>query len=239
MSTSPRTRRPALNVTVVAGATVSAPFGLRPGGDVRHDLRAGSPAGTQFATNAETSFVNTYGTSYVSGTPAHGVVVPLGRRICPDRRALHRAHPALRRVPFGRPLGVAGGHHRDQRWSGSGGRRPRRGRRRPVPGAAASMTVQHGALTVRSNKAGTLTVASASADRSQLGRSRLRNLDELQLHNISANTDTTIALPFGTWTVTVTPSFGGLPVSLSRRSTTSRPGLVSGTTVMLDPRPAA
>ena len=56
--------------------------------------------------------------------------------------------------------------------------------------------------------------------------------------SIAANTDTTIALPFGTWTITVVPSSGTPTLTLTPLNNVVS-GLVSGKTVMLDPRPAA
>jgi len=98
------------------------------------------------------------------------------------------------------------------------------------------MSVPMGLLKVKSSKAGTFKAVSATPiagwDDPGCGTGMTYNFA-----NIVANTDTNIALPFGTWTISVTPSSGTATLTLTPLNNVTS-GLVSGNTVMLDPRVA-
>jgi hypothetical protein len=225
---------PSLSVTVVAGATTSAPFGYDQAASFTMTYAPGAPSGTKFATNADNSFVNTYGTSYVSNYPATAKLYPwavgyvpiAGHYIAPTQLS-----PGCRSVdpsewPAGNPGGgpdLAAGDHGAAVATG--------------PGGTAAMTVPMGLLKVKSNKAGTFKAVSATPI-AGWGDPGCGTGMTYTFANIVANTDTNIALPFGTWTISVTPSSGTATLSLTPLNNVVS-GLVSGNTVMLDPRPAA
>jgi hypothetical protein len=229
---------PSLNVTVVAGATVSAPFGYDKAASFTMTYAPGAPAGTKFSTNAETSFVNTYGTS-ILGVPATASLYPwatgyvpiAGHYIAPTQlsdgcRSVDPSEWAAGSDGSGPAL--AAGDHGAATAAG--------------PGGTAAMTVPMGLLTVRSSKASRsgstyfyATSATAASGWSDPGCGTPMTY---YFSSIAANTDTTIALPFGTWTITVIPSSGTATLTLTPLTNVVS-GLVSGNTVMLDPRPAA
>lgn len=229
---------PSINVTVVAGASVSAPFGFDQAAKFTMTYAPGAPAGTKFSTNAETSFVNTYGTS-ILGIPstaslypwATGYVPIAGHYIAPTQlsagcRSVDPSEWAAGSDGSGPAL--ADGDHGAAVAAG--------------PGGSASMSVPMGLLKVRSSlasKSGSTyfyaTSATAIAGWSDPGCGTPMTY---YFSSIAANTDTTIALPFGTWTITVVPS-SGTPTLTLTPLTNVVSGLVSGKTVMLDPRPAA
>jgi hypothetical protein len=100
------------------------------------------------------------------------------------------------------------------------------------PGATAAMNLPMGQLRIKSTKAGTLTATTATPI-SGWGDPGCGTPMTYTFTGILANTNTNIALPFGTWTL-----------SLPSASLTLTPlnnvvsGRVSGSTVMLDPRAA-
>jgi len=219
---------PSLNVTVVAGATVSAPFAYDKAAKFTMTYAPGAPGGTLFASNAETSFVNTYGTSSISGTPtsaslypwAVGYVPIAGHYIAPTQfsagcRSVDPSEWPAGTIGSGPAL--AAGDHGAAVAAG--------------PGGAAAMNVPMGLLKVRSNKSGTLTVVSATpiAGWGDPGC----GTGMTYTFSITKNNDTTIALPFGTWSLTVP----GASLTLTPLNNVT-PNLVSGNTVMLDPRAA-
>ncbi|HEU0205694.1 MAG TPA: type II secretion system protein [Pseudolysinimonas sp.] len=221
---------PTLSVTVVAGATTSAPFAYDQAARFAMTYAPGAPSGTRFASNGEISFVNTYGTS-VSGTPtiaslypwAVGYVPIAGHYIAPTQlsegcRSVDPSEWAAGTIGGGGPALAAGDHGA------------------PVaagPGGSAAMTVKMGLLSVRSSRNGTLIVSSATPIPGW-GDPGCGTAMSYNFGSVSRNTDVTIALPFGTWTVSV--GSGSLNLTPLNNVT---PGLVSGNTVMLDPRPAA
>ena len=225
---------PTLSVTVVAGATTSAPFGYDQAASFAMTYAPGAPSGTEFATNADNSFVNTYGTSYLSNYPATAKLYPwavgyvpiAGHYIAPTQLS-----PGCRSVdpsewPAGTPAGgpaLAAGNHGPGVAAG--------------PGGTAAMTVPMGLLKVKSSKAGTFTAVSATPI-AGWGDPGCGTPMTYTFANIVANTDTNIALPFGTWTISVTPSSGTATLTLTPLNNVVS-GLVSGNKVMLDPRPAA
>jgi len=227
---------PSLNVTVVAGSTVTAPFGYDLAANFNMTYAPGKPAGTLFATNAEMSFVNTYGTSYVSGSPttaslypwAAGYVPIAGHYIAPTQLSDGCRSVDPSEWPAGNISGgpdLAAGDHGAAVAAG--------------PGASAAMTLNMGLVTVNSSKSGSLSVTSATPI-SGWGDPGCGTSMTYNFGSINANTDTTIALPFGSWTASVATSWwvGPATVTVTPLSNVT-PGLVSGTTFMLDPRAAA
>ncbi len=227
---------PSLNVTVVAGATTSAPFGYDQAARFTMTYAPGQPAGTQFATTgADVSFVNTYGTSYISGTPASANLYPwavgyvpiAGHYIAPTQLSAGCRSVDPSEWAAGKPNGGAAlkaGNHGGAVAAG--------------PGGSAAMTVRMGLLKVNSTKAsasGTFLVATSATPIAGWGDPGCGTGMTYKFPAILANTDTTIALPFGTWTIAVTPSSGTATLTLTPLNNAD-PGLVSGTTVMLDPR---
>lgn len=227
---------PTLSVTVVAGATVSAPFGYDLAANFAMSYAPGAPSGTRFAANAEMSFVNTYGTSYVSGTPttaslypwAAGYVPIAGHYIAPTQLS-----PGCRSVdPSEWPAGQIGGG--PQLAAGDHGAAVATG-----PGGNAAMTLKMGLVTVNSSTSGTLTVTSATPI-AGWGDPGCGTPMTYTFGSISANTDTTIALPFGTWTAAVATAWWAGPATVTVTPLNNvTPGLVSGSTFMLDPRPGS
>jgi len=225
---------PSLSVTVVAGATTSAPFGYDRAAKFTMTFAPGAPSGTIFATNADTSFVNTYGTFYLAGYPATAKLYPWGVGYVP--LAGHYIAPTqlsagCRSVdpsewqagtPGGGPALAAGDHGASVA---------------AAPGATTTMTVPMGLLKVNSTKAGTFKAVSATPI-AGWGDPGCGTGMTYTFANIVANTDTNIALPFGTWTISVTPSSGTAALTLTPLNNVAS-GLVSGNTVMLDPRPVA
>ncbi|HEY4152289.1 MAG TPA: prepilin-type N-terminal cleavage/methylation domain-containing protein [Pseudolysinimonas sp.] len=229
---------PTLNVTVVAGASVSAPFGFDRAASFAMTYAPGAPAGTKFSTNAETSFVNTYGTS-ILGVPstaslypwATGYVPIAGHYIAPTQlssgcRSVDPSEWAAGSDGSGPAL--ADGDHGAAAAAG--------------PGGSGAMTVPMGLLKVRSSKASKsgstnfyATSATAISGWSDPGCGTAMTY---YFSSIAASTDTTIALPFGTWTISVIPSSGTATLTLTPLNNVVS-GLVSGNKVMLDPRPAA
>jgi Tfp pilus assembly protein PilV len=229
---------PSLNVTVVAGSTVSAPFGYDKAAKFTMTYAPGAPSGTKFPTNAETSFVNTYGTS-ILGVPATASLYPwatgyvpiAGHYVAPTQlsagcRSVDPSEWAAGSDGSGPAL--AAGDHGAAVAAG--------------PGGSATMTVPMGLVTVRSSKASKsgstyfyATSATAASGWSDPGCGTPMTY---YFSSIAANTDTTIALPFGTWTITVVPSSGTASLTLTPLTNVVS-GLVSGNKVMLDPRPAA
>jgi Tfp pilus assembly protein PilX len=227
---------PTLQVTVVAGSTVSAPFGFDQAAKFTMTYAPGAPAGTLFSTNAETSFVNTYGTSYV-GVPATASLYPWAtgytpiaghyiaptqlsagcRSVDPSEWAAGGTSPALADGDHGAPIAAG-------------------------PGVTVPMTVPMGLLKVKSSKASksgsTFFKAVSATPIAGWGDPGCGTSMTYYFSSIAANTDTTIALPFGTWTITVTPSSGTATLTLTPLNNVTS-GRVSGNTVMLDPRPAA
>jgi len=220
---------PSLNVTVVAGATVSAPFGYDQAAKFTMTYAPGQPVGTKFATNAETSFVNTYGTSYISGTPtstslypwATGYVPIAGHYIAPTQLSAgcRSVDPSEWDADPTAGPALADGDHGAAAAAG--------------PGATGAMTVRMGLLKVKSTKAGTLTATSATAP-AAWNDPGCGTPMTYTFTGLLANTDTNIALPFGTWTLSV-PSASLTLTPLNNVVS----GRVSGSIVMLDPRPAA
>jgi len=230
---------PSLSVTVAAGATTSAPFGYDLAAKFNMTYAPGQPSGTKFATTgADISFVNTYGTSWVSGNPASASLYPWGVGYVPIAGhyiAPTQLSPGCRSVdpsewPAGTPAGgpaLAAGDHGAAVAAG--------------PGASAAMTVPMGLLKVKSSKAsasGTFLVATSATPIAGWGDPGCGTGMTYKFPAILANTDTNIALPFGTWTISVTPSSGTATLTLTPLNNVVS-GLVSGNTVMLDPRPAA
>lgn len=229
---------PTLNVTVVAGASVSAQFGYDQAASFSMTYAPGAPAGTKFATNAETSFVNTYGTS-ILGVPATASLYPWATGYVP--LAGHYIAPTQ--------LSAGCRSVDPSEWeAGSDGSGPALAAGdhgaavAAAPGGSAAMTVPMGLLQVRSSlasKSGSTyfyaTSATAISGWSDPGCGTPMTY---YFSSIAANTDTTIALPFGTWTITVVPSSGTASLTLTPLNNVVS-GLVSGNTVMLDPRPAA
>jgi len=226
---------PSLNVTVVAGSTVSAPFGYDLAAKFTMTYAPGKPAGTLFpvSATADVSFVNTYGTSYVDGFPtsvslypwASGYVPLAGHYIAPTQLSAGCRSVDPSEWPAGNNgsgTSLAAGDHGAAIAAG--------------PGGSATMSVPMGLLKVKSSKAGTFKAVSATPiagwDDPGCGTGMTYNFA-----NIVANTDTNIALPFGTWTISVTPSSGTATLTLTPLNNVTS-GLVSGNTVMLDPRVA-
>jgi hypothetical protein len=225
---------PSLNVTVVAGSTVSAPFGYDKAAKFNMTYAPGAPSGTKFATDAQMSFVNTYGTSYVSGNPtsaslypwAVGYVPIAGHYIAPTQlsdgcRSVDpsewsaSASPALADGDHGAAIAT-------------------------TPGGTAAMTLNMGLLKVKSSKAsasGTFLKAVSATPIAGWGDPGCGTAMTYNFPAIAANTDTNIALPFGTWTISVTPSSGTAILTLTPLNNVVS-GRVSGNTVMLDPRTA-
>ncbi len=229
---------PTLDITVVAGSTVSAPFGYDLAAKFTMNYAPGAPVGTKFATNAQTSFVNTYGTSYTSGTPASASLYPwstgyvpiAGHYIAPTQlsdgcRSVDPSEWSAGTIGTGPAL--AAGDHGAAVAAG--------------PGGTAAMTVNMGLLQVRSSKAsksGTFLTAVSATPIPGWGDPGCGTPMTYTFPAIAANTDTNIALPFGTWTISVTPTSGIATLTLTPLNNVVS-GLVSGNTVMLDPRPAA
>jgi len=227
---------PTLNVTVVAGATTSAPFGYDQAARFAMSYAPGQPAGTKFATTgADVSFVNTYGTSYISGTPASANLYPwavgyvpiAGHYIAPTQASAGCRSVDPSEWKAGSPNGGAAlkaGNHGGAVAAG--------------PGGSATMTVRMGLLKVNSSLAsasGTFLVATSATPVTGWGDPGCGTGMTYTFPAIAANTDTTIALPFGTWTITVTPSSGTPTITLTPLNNAD-PGLVSGNKAMLDPR---
>ncbi len=229
---------PTLNVTVVAGSTVSAPFGYDLAANFTMNYAPGAPVGTKFATNAQTSFVNTYGTSYTSGTPSSASLYPWSTGYVPI--AGHYIAPTqlsdgCRSVdPSEWPAGTIGAG--PALAAGDHGAAVAAG-----PGGTAAMTVNMGLLQVRSSKAsksGTFLTAVSATPIPGWGDPGCGTPMTYTFPAIAANTDTKIALPFGTWTISVIATTGTATLTLTPLNNVVS-GLVSGNTVMLDPRPAA
>lgn len=226
---------PSLSVTVVAGSTVSAPFGYDLAANFAMSYAPGAPSGTRFASNAEMSFVNTYGTSYVSGTPttaslypwASGYVPIAGHYIAPTQLSAGCRSVDPSEWPagtIGSGPALAAGDHGAAVAAG--------------PGGSAAMTLNMGLVTVNSTKSGSLTVTSATPI-DGWGDPGCGTSMTYTFGNINANTDTTIALPYGSWTAAVATSYWAGPATVTVTPLSNvTPSLVSGTTFMLDPRPA-
>lgn len=227
---------PSLSVTVVAGATTSAPFGYDQAARFTMTYAPGQPAGTKFATTgADVSFVNTYGTSYLSGTPASANLYPwsvgyvpiAGHYIAPTQLSAGCRSVDPSEWPSGKPNGGAllkAGNHGGAVAAG--------------PGGSATMTVKMGLVKVNStlaSAAGTFLVATSATPVAGWGDPGCGTGMTYNFPAIAANTDTNIALPFGTWTISVTPSSGTPTITLTPLNNAD-PGLVSGSKVMLDPR---
>ncbi|MEO6116700.1 MAG: hypothetical protein ABIP33_09970 [Pseudolysinimonas sp.] len=222
---------PTLSVTVVAGATSSAPFAYDLAANYQMTYAPGKPAGTKFATNAETSFVNNNGTSVVGGgTPLSvplypwgvGYVPIAGHYIAPTQLSVGcRSVDPSEWQASASPLLAAGDHG---------------GAVSTDPGGTVAMTVPMGLLKVKSSKAGTFKAVSATPI-AGWGDPGCGTAMSYTFANIVANTDTNIALPFGTWTISVTPSSGTATLTLTPLNNVVS-GRVSGNTVMLDPRAA-
>lgn len=228
---------PSLNVTVVAGSTVSAPFGYDLAAKFTMTYAPSKPSGTLFATNSEISFVNTYGTSYVSGTPSSASLYPwavgyvplAGHYIAPTQLSA-----GCRSVdPSEWPAGTIGSG--PSLAAGDHGAAVAAG-----PGATAAVSLNMGLLKVRSSKAsksGTFLTATSATPIAGWGDPGCGTPMTYTFAAIAANTDTNIALPFGTWTISVTTNSGTATLTLTPLNNVT-PGLVSGNTVMLDPRAA-
>lgn len=227
---------PSLSVTVVAGATVSAPFAYDLAANFAMTYAPAAPSGTRFASNAEMSFVNTYGTSYVSGTPttaslypwATGYVPIAGHYIAPTQlsdgcRSVDPSEWAAGQIGGGPNL--AAGDHGAAVAAG--------------PGGSAAMTLNMGLVTINSSKSGTLSVSSATPI-DGWGDPGCGTSMTYTFGSINASTDTTIALPYGSWTASVSTAWWAGPATVTVTPISNvTPGLVSGGTFMLDPRPAA
>jgi Tfp pilus assembly protein PilV len=228
---------PTFSVSVVAGATVTAPFAYDQAAQFTMSYAPGAPVGTKYASNNETSFVNTYGTTYTSGitlgTPSPLSLYPWGTGYVPI--AGHYIAPGQ---------SSTGCRSVDpSEWSaGSDGSGPALAdgdHGLPVaagPGATGvTMTVQMGLLKVKSTRSGTLTAVSTTvpAAWSTWGDPGC-GTGMTYTFSVTQNTDTNIALPFGTWALSV-PSATLTLTPLNNVVS----GLVSGNKVMLDPRPAA
>jgi Tfp pilus assembly protein PilX len=220
---------PTLDVTVVAGSTVTAPFAYDLAAGFTMSYAPGAPAGTKFASNAATSYVNTYGTSY-TGVPATASLYPwpagyiplAGHYVAPTQNSdgCRSVDPSEWQAGnLGSGPDLADGDHGAAIAAGPG-----------TSGTA--MEVRMGLLKVKSTKSGTLTATSATAPASWLDPGCAIPMS--YTFSVSANVDTTIALPFGTWAMSE-PSASLTLTPLSNVVS----GLVSGNTVMLDPRPAA
>jgi len=227
---------PSRSVTVAAGATTSAPFGYDLAAKFAMTYAPGQPAGTKFATTgADVSFVNSYGTFYLSGTPTTANLYPwgvgyvpiAGHYIAPTQSSVGCRSVDPSEWKAGSPNGGAAlkaGNHGAAVATG--------------PGGSAAMTVRMGLLKVNSSlasAAGTFLVATSATPVTGWGDPGCGTGMTYSFPAIAANTDTTIALPFGTWTISVTPSSGTPTITLTPLNNAD-PGLVSGSKVMLDPR---
>ncbi|MFT4029927.1 MAG: carboxypeptidase-like regulatory domain-containing protein [Protaetiibacter sp.] len=239
---SDQSSAPSASVTVAAGETVSTSFTFDDAATFALTYAGGSSA--LKASNFETSYVNTYGVYYISGSSATASLFPwssgyraiAGHYVAPDATGAggcSAVDPAEWTAATVSGVSLADGVASD-----------------PVaaaPGGAAAMSVPLATVKLSSiaqNRYITAVSVDTSAVSGEPGCSVTMTYTFAQVNSKSSTTaDRTIMLPYGTWKLYSATSSGGTTTSLSASAITPlsnvvTSGMVSSNQVTLDPRAA-
>jgi hypothetical protein len=236
---------PTTSVVVTAGSTTSAPFGYDAAStfSLSYAPMTGRPATVRFASNNETTYINTYGAYYVAGSQSTAKLFPwstgytpiAGHYVSPDAdggggcRALDPAEwtaatvssVALAAGQQGAPVATA-------------------------PAGSAAMSVPMGIVELRNVREDRWVIATSVNGSSVPGTPTCTISMRYDFANLSSSgTQTTryLALPYGTWQLSTATTQTGTrtavpTASISPYSNVVKTGMVTGNTVVVDPRAA-
>lgn len=232
---------PTASITVAAGETANVPFNYDNASTFGLTY-AGSLAGLKFASNYTTSYVNTYGTYYVDGTASSIKMFPwssgytpiAGKYIAPASDGTGGCRAV---DPSEWTAGIVGAV------SLGGGQAAT-----PIataPGGTTSANIRMGVVKITSiprNQFVTAVPVNVSSVPGQPGCAVGTTLTFAQdSTSSSTNADRLIALPYGTWRLYRGTSSGSTTTALGAsgiqpQTNTVPTGMVSGNTVVVDPR---
>ncbi len=238
-----QTTSPVKSITVVAGGTVSVPFDYDRAATL--GLVYGSSSGSnRYATNNETTYLNTYGTFYVTGTsstvklyPFGGYTAIAGHYVAPDAdgtggcRALDPSEWTAATVG-----GVALGNGVASA---------------PIvadPGGTASDTVRMGVVRVnnvpRTSYVTAVSVATPAVAGQPTCTAGMTYRFEREATSGGGTSSRDLVLPYGTWRLYYGSTSGSTTTAITAaniqpQTNLAPTGYVSAGTVTLDPRPAA
>lgn len=236
---------PTVEVEVAAGSTTSAPFTYDAASifALNYAPMTGRPATVRFATNNETTYLNTYGTYFVSGSAASAKLFPwsagytaiAGHYVAPDVDGTGGCRAV---DPAEWPAAVVGG------------RALAAGQQLPAvatdPGTSATMSVPMAIVEVRNVRERDWIIATSVNGSSTAGAPGCAIAMRYDFANISSSSTSGsryLALPYGTWQIfsatSQTGTRSGLAVNnIVPFSNVVTTGMVTGNTVVLDPRAA-
>ncbi|WP_187264892.1 carboxypeptidase-like regulatory domain-containing protein [Homoserinibacter sp. GY 40078] len=233
---------PSKEVTVTAGSTVNVSFGFDAASTFGLSFADGSGS-NWFATNNETSLINTYGTYYVSGTPSSATFFPwssgytiiAGHYVAPDADGTGGCRAVDPSEWDAATVGTT---------ALAAGELPA-----PVattPGGTASTSVAMGIVRVNNLARNQYVTAVSVATATVAGQPTCEVGMTYRFGRESSSTSTSsrdLALPYGSWRLYYGGSSGSTSNSFSAsnidpRTNVVTSGMVSGNTVTLDPRGA-
>ena len=236
---------PTASVTVTAGSTTSAPFGYDAAStfSLSYAPMSGRPSTVRFASNNETTYINTYGAYYVAGSASTAKLFPwsagytpiAGHYVPPDAdgsggcRAVDPAEwPAatVSTVALGagqQSVAVA-----------------------TAPAGSAAMSVPMGIVEVKNVRENQWVIATSVNGSSVPGTPTCTISMRYDFANLSSSTTQNtryLALPYGTWQLSTATTQAGTRTAvttsnISAYSNVVKTGMVTGSTVVVDPRPA-